>query len=762
MKIILLLFVALQCNYFLYAQETGILLKGRVFTADGEPAASVLASVKETKQTTLTAADGSFSFKMFPGKYSLKIKSLGETKEVETELIANRDTIIKINLNAYAYELNEVVVTGAFEPQSAKNSVYSVHTINQERIQLRAATNLVQVLNTELGVRFSNDLTLGTSDISLMGMSGQGVKILLDGVPVIDRGATRESLGQIDINTVDRIEIVEGPMSVMYGTDALAGVINIITKKGFGAEKFSVTAKVQEESAGKEYSGFGNKGLHNQNLTIDWQHNGWSVSGAVSQNNFGGWQGNSIGRALDWYPKNQILVNPRIGYSSQNLKVWYSSNFASENISSYGIPNANTNIATDKDYISRRFFNQAQAELTVSSKLSFTGSLAYTDYSRRTQTTNLNILNGDRRLSLEQGTQDTSSFNSEFLRLTAQYKLSDKFSFQPGIEVNLTGSNGARISGSPQINDYAFFLSSEIKVMQRINIRPGFRLIKNSVYNAPPVIPSVNSLFKLNKNFDLRLAYARGFRSPALRELYFNFFDASHSILGNTNLKAEYSNSYNGSLTWRINPLSVFNYEIIASGFYNVFENLIDIGVNPEQAGVNTYINVDKFKTTGTSVQANVRWKNLKANTGFFYIGRYNSFYGDGQNGNLPQFVWSPELSNTLIYTFPKAGTSLSFNYKLNGKKPSYEAREEAGKTTVKLAETSAFQLADFSFNKNVNHFMSLTGGVKNLFNVTRINNTSGDTGNAHSTAGPVPVSYGRSFFLGLTMQWSKNLSKNK
>src|SRR5690606_17844973 len=103
--------------------------------------------------------------------------------------------------------------------------------INQEQIRLRGATNIQSVLNTELGMRFSNDLTLGTSDIELMGMSGQNVKILLDGVPVIDRGSTRESLGQIDINTVEKIEIVEGPMSVSYGSDALAGVINIITKK---------------------------------------------------------------------------------------------------------------------------------------------------------------------------------------------------------------------------------------------------------------------------------------------------------------------------------------------------------------------------------------------------------------------------------------------------------------------------------------------------------------------------------------------------
>ncbi len=93
---------------------------------------------------------------------------------------------IKVD-TAKANDLKEVVVTGQFGPQSLRNSVYNVRTINAERIKLRAATNVQQVLNTELGFRFSNDLTLGTTDVSLMGMTGRNIKILLDGVPMVDR-----------------------------------------------------------------------------------------------------------------------------------------------------------------------------------------------------------------------------------------------------------------------------------------------------------------------------------------------------------------------------------------------------------------------------------------------------------------------------------------------------------------------------------------------------------------------------------------------
>ena len=186
---------------------------------------------------------------------------------------------IKID-TAKANDLKDVVVTGQYGPQSLKNSVYNVRTISAEKIRLRGAVNLQQVLNTELGFRFSNDLTLGTTDVSLMGITGRNVKVLLDGVPMIDRSDTRESLNQIDINTIERIEIVEGPMSVVYGSDALAGEINIITKTA--GKSLNITARVQEETVGKEYNAFSDKGNHVQNLGMSWQHNGWSVLGGIT------------------------------------------------------------------------------------------------------------------------------------------------------------------------------------------------------------------------------------------------------------------------------------------------------------------------------------------------------------------------------------------------------------------------------------------------------------------------------------------------
>lgn len=656
-------------------------------------------------------------------------------------------------------QLQEVVVTGQYEPQSLRKSVYQVRTINSERIRLQGATSLTGVLNNELGIRFSNDRTLGTTDIELMGMSGRNVKILLDGVPMVDRGDTRESLNQVDINTIERIEIVEGPMSVSYGSDALAGVINIITKRP-GNSVLSITARVQEETAGSEYDPLLNKGVHNQHFGLTWQKKAWYLSAGGSHNDFGGWKEGRDSTSLrnEWHPKEQWLAYGKLGYRTGRVHAWYRFDLLDETIKNYGPIFEAANQTSDQNFFTNRYMHTAQAEWKLNDKWHFSGLAAYTDYSRRTQTTVIDLATGKRTLSTGQGEQDKATFNSTVARLTAQYKISGMVSLQPGIDINLEQASGQRIKGNPRINDYAFFVSAEIKPLPGINIRPGLRFINNSVYDAPPVVPSINTKFELSKELDLRLAYARGFRSPALRELYFYFFDASHSIKGNPDLKAETSNSFNGSLTWQPVKPGIVQWKSTIGGFYNDFRNQINYGYSLNSPDTVTYINIDRFKTTGGTFTQQITWKDLSATLGFSYIGRYNRLSADSsfKKDDLPDFTWSPEVNANLLYNFKKIGAQLSFFYKFTGKRPVYQATVVNGQAIAALAETASFHWADVTANKSITKFLTLSAGVKNLFDVTTLTNTVADTGGAHSIAGAVPLSYGRSYFVGLNFQWNK------
>src|SRR5690606_3174974 len=316
-------------------------------------------------------------------------------------------------------------------------------------------------------------------------------------------------------------------------------------------------------------------------LGLIWQKNKWELSASGTRNNFGGWAGDATGRQREWHPKDQWMMNGRAGYRGKNFNTWYRLDYLDERIYSYGPLNINNYRARDQEYVSQRYTHQVQADWQVSDALSMNLSASYQDYKRETYTTILDATTGTRTLSTGDGEQDKSGFDSKFFRGTLYYKLSPKISLQPGVEMNLNSGNGQRIMGNPHINDYAFFISSEIQPFAGVNIRPGLRFTENSVYDAPGIIPSINTKFRLSDRLDLRAAYARGFRAPALRELYFNFFDASHSIRGNENLKAEFSNSLNAYLSWETLPESKLRVNSTLGAFYNRFNNQITTGYLP-------------------------------------------------------------------------------------------------------------------------------------------------------------------------------------
>ncbi|MBB2151758.1 TonB-dependent receptor [Pedobacter gandavensis] len=749
---ILLLISGITAN----AQEKGGFIVGAVNTADGKPAANVLIFIKGKNSIGYSTAKGRFKIFSPEGRQTVVFQTATK-KQIETPVTVTANQNLEIpatRLAENAYELNEVVITGQYEPQSLRNSVYNVRTISSEMIRLRGATELKNILNTELGIRFSTDRPTGITNPELMGVSGAGIKILLDGVPMMDRGVERESLGQIDVNTIERIEIVEGPMSVIYGTDAMAGVINIITKRG-GQDQFSVTARVQEETAGKEYDAFSGKGTHNEFLGFNWQKDGWHVAASGSRNNFGGWQGNKTGREQEWLPKDQLLTSAAAGYKNGKLDLWYRFNGADESLRLLG-PISNSPKVSDKEYISKRWFHQLQGSLFVNNNLSIDAAAAYTDYSRRTLSTDLELATGKETLSTELGAQDLDELNTLFFRSTVQYKVSPEFTLQPGIEFNRNAGKGGRISGSPVINDYSFFLSSQWQINEAIQLKPGFRLTKNSGYSAPPIIPSLHTKIKLNEDFDLRLSYARGFRAPTLRELYFYMKDSNHDLRGNVDLKAEYSNSYHGSVSWAVKSTPDLRISSVVSAFFNDYKNKIDLGLLEGSTNVNTYLNIAKNKTTGGEWNNTLYWKGLQASLGFAYIGQYNRYAEDKENlGNTPKFVWSPELNSNISYLVPKINTNVSLFYKFSGERSAYVLSSTAEGTVARLSKVGAYHMADLTLNKTINKYLSVNGGVRNLLDVTRVRITGGETG-AHTNDGNSSLGYGRSYFLGLTMNWAK------
>ncbi|MEQ1553021.1 MAG: TonB-dependent receptor [Ferruginibacter sp.] len=651
--------------------------------------------------------------------------------------------------------LNEVVITGQYKPQSLKTSVYQIKIVNAERIKLSGATNVQQVLNNQLGFRFSNDNFLGL-DVSINGMSGRNVKILLDGVPVLDRADERNSLNQIDINTIERIEIVEGPMAVSFGSDAMAGVINIITKKQL-QNNFAITANMQEETAGKEYHIFNYKGIHTQSLNISSKINNFYLSVGGSHNAFSGFGGDQYGRNKLWLPKEQYFNNVKIGFKKNKLDIYYRLDGMAEKIKDRNVINYDLATAFDQYFYTNRLMQQLQSNLHFNEKLSLVTTASFTNFKKVIETKHHNFVNNSDTLGTLEGQQDTSKLNSFSFKNTFQYAISSKLALQSGIDINHEKASGDRIVGNPFINDYAFFASAEYKPNNKINIRPGLRIVKNSLYKAPPIIPSINTKFVLSNKLDLRISYGYGFRAPVLRELFFNFVDINHNIVGNPNLKAESSNSFNGSLVWSVHHLKALKITSTLNGFYNYFKEQIQLVPNKLDSMQYSYYNISQSKTKGFSIDTKIYFKNIEASIGFAYIGYYQQYDASNYKNDNSKFYFTPEINSNIVYKLNKLKTSLGLFYKFVGVKPALSYERNVTPIGYYLTKTNSYNLADFTITTTANKNFAINAGVKNIFDITTVNSNTDITSNvSHNNSGALSVNYGRSYFIGITFQFLK------
>ena len=162
----------------------------------------------------------------------------------EDTLKANKNAILSITEKPIV--LNDIVLTAQYKEGNANDAVHKINVITADKIEKMAAVNLRDVLSNELNVRIQQDNILGAG-VSMQGIRGENVKIMIDGVPVIGRQNGNVDISQINLNDVERIEIIEGPLSVNYGTNALAGTINIITKNPKQTAGYSLQARLQEE-----------------------------------------------------------------------------------------------------------------------------------------------------------------------------------------------------------------------------------------------------------------------------------------------------------------------------------------------------------------------------------------------------------------------------------------------------------------------------------------------------------------------------------
>jgi len=671
-----------------------------------------------------------------PKKAVIKISFIGYESIEDTIESTSRE--LKYFMTPISLMLNEVVTTGQFIPTTVQQSVFPVNVLNKERISSQAAVNLRDVLATEMNMRIGVDNILG-SNVSIDGISGQNVKIMIDGVPVIGRLNGNIDLNQLNLNNADRIEIIEGPMSAIYGTDALGGVINIISKDI--KNQFSASLNSYYESIG----------VANFDADVTASFDDYRLLLNGGRYFFAGFSNSNQKRFRDWKPKEQYFGNFSIAKNFGDIELKYSANYFNEFILNRGEPRLPYGeSAFDDKYFTHRLGNSIFIKGKIGENKYIDFIANYSNFKRRKNTFFKNLITLEEIITSDSTAQDTSAFNSILFRGTFSRDAAIKMlSYQVGFDINLEDAGGRRIENLNQnIGDYAAFLSFQFKPYDNFIIQPALRLIYNSRYDAP-IIPSLNLKWNLNDKFIFRFSYARGFRAPSLKELFFNFVDINHNILGKSDLKAEKSHSFN----------TIFTYQIISNDyllkleprfFYNHIDDLITLAAIKKDEF--SYLNIGQYKTLGGDFNFSLYSHSLTFNTGFSYIGRYNK----PEDYLIPdeEFSFSPEFKTNIIYDWKSFDIKLSLFYKYTGKQPGFTLTTE--KTPMKYF-IDDYHILDFTLSYDFSltifpdlQFSFLTGG-KNLLNVKNINQTAPSIEGFHSSGSTtLPIAWGRTFFASL------------
>jgi outer membrane receptor for ferrienterochelin and colicins len=644
--------------------------------------------------------------------------------------------------------IKDVVITGQYTPGSAIKSVYPVQVIQSEELKTRGANNLREALQGKLNIDLGQDPVFGSS-LSINGISGEGIKILVDGVPVIGRMDGKLDLSQITLNNIDHIEIVEGPLSVIYGTDAMGGVINIVTKT-FQTDKVNLNLKGYYESVGQ----------YNVELNTGFAFGKSQLYLSGGRNFFNGYTTmDSVQRYKEWKPKEQYFADAKYIYNASRFRVSLSGSFFRETMLDRGAPALTfdtenhqwTYTGTDMRYLTYRPRATAALMYKFKENNQFDLLLAYSGWFRTANKYTRNLITGNEKLVAYNDDQDTARYNQITARATYglpawKYKLNFLF----GIDVNQEFVKQSRIAGnSKKVGDYAAFGSARISVVEGLDIQPGIRFSYNTLYRTP-LIPSLNIKYNWKDKVIFRAAYGRGFRVPSVKELFLDFLITAHYIKGNTELKPEDGHNTSASVNyyWAKNKHKV---NISLSGFYNHIFNKIEL---VQQASQNTipvyqYYNYKQYVTYGGQLGANYRWDRFQF-TAMCMLTGYQIKYNNSSNSQLQRI--SPDVTISTTYLIPKAELNLYIGYKYNGIKPLFSVGSQFNAGT-----RAAYHMLDISLSRSFwKDRIQLTVGGKNLAGVKNVR-TEGVQVQGHS-ANPnqVNIGWGQTFFTSLILHFSK------
>lgn len=654
-------FMAMICIPLLYGlslhAQTGH-FGGTISTGKGQPLPGATIRLEPDKHYTQSDQRGLFLIKnLYPGTYYVRVEHTGYTTVIDSVVITAGHTSSKrMILTERTRVIDEVGIQQSVgEPASPdqllkmSRSAMPVQIISRQTIEQMGSRRLDEVLKEQTGIAIVNNVSGGgrSVGVQLQGFGSEYVMVLIDGQPMIGRNNGNFDLSRISVANIERIEIIKGASSCLFGSDALGGAINIITRYG---------AIEPQAQLALHYGS-----LHLIDATLD------------AEAPFAHQRG-SAHISANYYRTDGFNTNPYL-QSGQSSPPY--SNFDTQARIRYQVAR-NTYLGTSLRYGSRtsdmtkNWDSQWQGQDKQNEQdINYTLGLEHTFRSgiRSVSRYYLSHYNVD-QFTKWRGQQNNNS-QLQFVQTVHRYEQQFAKNYRSGL--NLTAGLGGSlehmqdetIGSIPNLSTLFMYLQGDKRIAERLDVRGGLRYDHTGAYGGR-LNPSAGLQYYLSEKLSFKAGIGSGFKAPDFRMRYLVFFNpaANYLVIGNEvlkqtldqmqqkgeiseifriadrldqNLQPEKSTSLNLGAQWK--PYAKLAVE--AGVFQHYLRNQIDpipVATGTKISQLYSYQNLPEVVNKG--IEANVQWNPLdeiQIQLGYQYlIAKDRSVTDSIRSGNWP------------------------------------------------------------------------------------------------------------------------------
>lgn len=538
---------------------------------------------------------------------SLFICAIGHAQENST---LEKDSLIPENLD-------EVVVTATRTIRQLSSLPLPVTLIPKKQLQRTGLTRLNEILNEQTGIIMTPDATIGGGEgVQIQGIASDYVLVLIDGVPVVGRSSGNLDLSRFALGNVKQVEVVKGPSSSLFGSEALGGVINIITEK-------PTSEKINGQISHRMAS------FNNQNTNI-------SLNQRAEKLGYSFFADRMATDGYDLAPfQDGQTINPFYNYTLNGRLYWDQSKQWNAFLSGrYFYQEFDIEPSTSEE-------QDMNLHLKVNHEFSAKNQLQYELYYTNYITDERSIDPIDEELLV------ANDFDQKLFRpeIRFNHTLSPQHMITVGVGSNFEYLQRSLFAGDVSFTSQYLYAQYDFVPYQNLNVIVGGRFDNHSEYNSQ-LSPKISARYDISPYLAIKGSVGSGFKAPDFRQLYLDFTNAAgggYSVFGKEveqagiarlqendeiaslqvdpselgeTLDAESSIGYNLGIVVKNGPFSTeLNF------FRNDFKNLIDTRILASKTnGQNVfgYINRERVYTQGLEMDLQYRpWKNLNLSSGY-------------------------------------------------------------------------------------------------------------------------------------------------